>query len=113
MLPVVYLCIIFESMHSIFALPGWHHKRILKKRGLVISDWYFGEGMETNCNWEGNKSFNAAIECFLLELNACIASLLRQEGKQGIKSKADAISAAKKQKLLTLQMSVVTFHFKT
>ena len=34
--PVVYLCIIFESMHSIFALPGWRHECILKKRGLVI-----------------------------------------------------------------------------
>ena len=27
--PVVYLCIIFYSMHSIFALPGWRHKCIL------------------------------------------------------------------------------------
>ena len=41
---VVYLCIIFESMHIIFALPGWRHKCILRKEG----GWYFGEGMETN-----------------------------------------------------------------
>ena len=52
---VVYMCIIFESMHSIFALPGWRHKCILKKRGLVISDWYFGEGMETNSAGEKVK----------------------------------------------------------
>ena len=31
---VVYLCIIFVSMHSIFALPGWRHKCILKKDGV-------------------------------------------------------------------------------
>ena len=30
----VYLCIIFESMHSIFAPPGWRHERILKKEGV-------------------------------------------------------------------------------
>ena len=30
---VVYLCIIFESMHSIFALPGWRHECILRKEG--------------------------------------------------------------------------------
>ena len=45
---VVYLCIIFESMQSIFSLPGWRHECILKQEGLVISDCYFGEGIETN-----------------------------------------------------------------
>ena len=35
---VVYLCIIFYSIHSIFALPGWHHVSILRKRGVS----YFG-----------------------------------------------------------------------
>ena len=38
---VVYLCIIFESMHTIFALPGWRHKCILKKRGLVSKELGF------------------------------------------------------------------------
>ena len=28
---VVYLCIIFFRMHSIFALPGWRHECILQK----------------------------------------------------------------------------------
>ena len=28
---VVYLCILFYSMHSIFALPGWRYECILKK----------------------------------------------------------------------------------
>ena len=43
---VVYLCIIFVCMHSIFALPGWHHKCSLKKErvshfGLVyVNKWY-------------------------------------------------------------------------
>ena len=31
---VVYLCIIFKSMHIIFALPGWRHACILKKEGV-------------------------------------------------------------------------------
>ena len=31
---VVYMCFIFESMHSIFALPGWRHRCILKKEGV-------------------------------------------------------------------------------
>ena len=30
---VVYLYVIFYSMHSFFALPGWCHAGILKKRG--------------------------------------------------------------------------------
>ena len=37
---VVYLCIIFESMNSIFALPGWRHKCILKKEGSIYRYWY-------------------------------------------------------------------------
>ena len=28
------MCIIFYSMHIIFALPGWHHKCIMRKEGV-------------------------------------------------------------------------------
>ena len=42
-------------MHSIFALPGGRHQCILKKRGSVISDWYFGKRMETNSAGEKVK----------------------------------------------------------
>ena len=42
---VVYFCIIFVSMHSIFGMTS---RMQFKKRGLVILDWYFGERMETN-----------------------------------------------------------------
>ena len=44
---VVYLCIIFYSMHSIFALPGWRHECILKKQGVsnlgLVFWWRDGE----------------------------------------------------------------------
>ena len=45
---VVYLCIIFSSMNSIFALPGWRCKCILKKEGVSRFGLVFGEGIETN-----------------------------------------------------------------
>ena len=66
---VVYLCIIFVSMHNNFALPGagWRRECILKKRGLVISDWYFGEGMEMNS--EGKKVKKVQMTTFLAENN--------------------------------------------
>ena len=48
---VVYLCIKIYSMNSIFALPGRLDdvtNAYWEKRGLVILDWYFGEGMDNN-----------------------------------------------------------------
>ena len=52
----VYSCIIFVSMHSIFALPGSRHKCSLKKMrvshfGLVFR-WKDGD---KQCRWEGKK----------------------------------------------------------
>ena len=50
------MCIIFESTHSIFALPGWHHKCTLKKEGVshfgLVFWWRDGE---KRCRWEGKK----------------------------------------------------------
>ena len=50
------MCIIFESMHSIFALPGWHHECILKKEGVshfgLVFRWRDGD---ERCRWEGKK----------------------------------------------------------
>ena len=47
---VVYLCIIFYSMHFIFALPGWRHKCILKRDRFTTcfktcgtNSWVFSE----------------------------------------------------------------------
>ena len=43
---VVYLCVIFFSMHSIFALPGWCHECILRKvfrTGILVKGWSTGE----------------------------------------------------------------------
>ena len=39
---VVYLCIIFVSMHSIFLYLDDFMNAVWKKWGLVILDWYFG-----------------------------------------------------------------------
>ena len=63
---VVYLCIIFESMHSIFALPGWHHKFILKKEGVshfgLIFQWRDGK---VQVKWEGNKKLSLCNVYFI------------------------------------------------
>ena len=55
---VIYLCIIFVNMHSIFTLPGWRHECILKKEGVsqfgLVFWWRDGE---EQCRWEGTKTF--------------------------------------------------------
>ena len=35
---VAYFCIIFESMHSIFALPRWRHKCIFMELGWGVDE---------------------------------------------------------------------------
>ena len=56
---VVYLCIIFKCMHSIFGLPGWRHACILKNEGVshlgLVFWWKDGDDW---CRWEGEKSMH-------------------------------------------------------
>ena len=44
---VVYFCIIFKCMHSIFGIPGWRHTCILKKEGVshfgLVFRWKDGD----------------------------------------------------------------------
>ena len=49
------MCIIFYSMLAFLLYMDEVMNAYWEKRGLVFSDWYFGEGMETNSAGEKEK----------------------------------------------------------
>ena len=51
----------------------------LKKRGLVITDWFFGEGMETNSEGEkAKKERNDVLSVCLFAHLLCVHIVLEQ-----------------------------------